>query len=132
MALDVRLSAVTPAESALRLQADSVRITIDRSPIVAPLPGGNQIMLDLGQRRVLIVAEGYLSESGTNNTEGGEIVADKDDLEVATEEWWDSTVTFTVSADNYQVKFKQCSFALDASRESFWHYTLQVEGFRVP
>lgn len=135
MAIDIRLNA--PSEGGnndLRLLANSVVIDYDRSPILAPLPGStvstpSVILLDLGQLRVNITVEGFVNETGTDQTEGANVIADKIDLETATIQWWDNEITFTVSEDSYTVKIAACRFSLRPGTETIkWDFQLRLIG----
>ena len=137
MPLDVKFEITTDrlvpstAAKVWKLQVSSCRIDYDRSPISASLPGNvNPLLLDLGQYRVNIQVEGITSETGTNQTDGGIPIMDKNHLEAAAQDWWNEDVRFTVSDDVYTVKVNAVSFTLQAALENRWTFRLQLTGFK--
>lgn len=102
------------------LQVENVSFAHDRSPIVIPLPGNPPQLIDLGQYKTQIKIEGVAAFPGTNETDGGIAIADKDDLETLINPtiavpWFNRTITLTDNTDNsgttYTVKIR--SLTLD-------------------
>ena len=132
MPLDVEFSSSSPqgVPSPIRLQAESISIIYDRSPIGAPLPGSDPILIDLGQRVVKIVIEGRVNETGTNEVEGATAISDKDDLEQIARLWYNTTITCTISADQYTTKLDSLRLTLLPGVETVkWDFNLQLVGF---
>ena len=139
MALQVVLRRTDPSIITYRLQAETVSVDYDRSAIVAPLPGGTSpLLLDLGQFKVSIVIEGWISRTGTDLTDGADPIPDKDDLELATRDWWSNGITIDVPSnveaatptrDRYQVRIMKFRAVLKGANENRWNYTLTCLGF---
>jgi hypothetical protein len=118
------------------LQTKSLSITHQRSPIAAPMPGSDPLLIDLGQWKATIVVSGTARFTGTNESEGGIAIADRDDLETiadptATNVWHDKTITLTDNTDSpakaYTVKIS--SLKLDkAETTDFYNFTLSMVG----
>ena len=141
MALDVRLQRVTKGSNSgnstiheqYKLQAQSVSISYDRSPISAPLPGGEVLLFDLGQTRVNISIDGIAGETGSDVSEGGIVIADKDDLEKVAihSDWWGlgtQVIRFVVSDDEYEVHIASLKFGLMAPVIDRWTFNLSMTG----
>ena len=129
MALDVTLA---NDGTTYRLRCNTVRIAWRRNPMIAPIPGANPILFDLGYFQVEIAAEGILPEADTTD-EGIGVVPGKSTFETAVKTWGDTeTLTFTVSADSYTVKIASCQFTIVAARENRWDFNLALRGFKNP
>ena len=121
------------ASTRYRLQANTITISHKREPKVAPLPGGNPLLIDLGQRSVSLLIEGKCNESGTDETEDAINIADRDDLEIIARDWGD-TETVTVSDNTppsphiYTVKIDGVTLARREAN-SFYDFTLRCSGF---
>lgn len=105
-----------------RLEAESVSIVFDRSPIQAPLPGADPLLLDLGMFRPSINIEGKVPV--TAGSDGGVTIPSKNNLEDAVESWYNTTITVTILGDSYTAKIASCAFSMPASREEVWDYRL--------
>ena len=138
MALDIRIQRITKGSNSgnstiheqFKLQAQDFNVSYDRSPISAPMPGGVVLLYDLGQTRVNISMNGIASETGTNITEGGIMIADKDDLETIaiTQNWWSGTIRVIALGDEYHVAIASAKFALAAPVINRWTFNLSMTG----
>ena len=141
MALDIRLQLITKGGSSgsstiheqYILQCQSVTVSYDRSPISAPLPGGEVLMFDLGQTRVNVAIDGIATDTGTNITQGGLMIADKDDLErIATNSvWWSvggRSIRFVASGDEYEVAIASLKFSMSAPIVDRWMFNMSMTG----
>ena len=84
------------ASGTYALQVTNFRVEHERFPKASPLPGGDPLLIDLGQRIVRLILTGTASEAGTNNTDGAIRVADRDELEIMGRTW-SNNVTLTDS-----------------------------------
>jgi hypothetical protein len=125
------------------LQATNINFSHERSPIMVPLPGTNPLFIDLGQWKVSIQIEGTASIPGTNLTDGGIAIADKDDLEIivgnqdsvfsgtSVKKWYANTITLTDTtnsiASTYDVKVSGLKMSRRAA-QNFYTFTLSLVG----
>lgn len=121
MALGVTL---VSGATTYRLEAESVSIAYERSPIQIPLPGSNPLLLDLGQFRPSINIDGKIPV--TAGSDGGVTIPSKNNLEDAVENWWNAPITVTILGDAYVSKIASCTFSMPASREAVWDYRLRL------
>jgi len=138
MALNIIIQRITKGSTSenstihdqFKVQAQDFNVSYDRSPISAPLPGGEVLLFDLGQTRVNISISGVTGETGTDNTEGGIDIADKDDLEtIATSEtWWNGTIRLVALSDEYHVAVASAKFALMAPVIDRWTFNMSLTG----
>lgn len=138
MALDIRIQRITKGNNSgastiheqFKVQAQDFNVSYDRSPISAPLPGGVVLLYDLGQTRVNIAMNGIASETGTNITEGGIMIADKDDLEniSITENWWSGIIRVIALGDEYHVAIASVKFGLAAPVINRWTFNISMTG----
>jgi len=138
MALNILIQRITKGSTSgnstvheqYKVQAQDFNVSYDRSPISAPLPGGEVLLFDLGQTRVNISISGIASETGTNNTEGGIAIADKDDLETIaiSETWWNGTIRLKALDDEYHVAVAAAKFALMAPVIDRWTFNMSLTG----
>jgi len=125
------------------LQANSVQYSHDRSPIMVPLPGSNPLFIDMGQWKVSVMIEGTASLAGTNLSDGGIAIADKDDLEAmvgnqdsvfsgtSVKKWYPETITLTDTTNSivstYEVKVSNLKMSKRAAN-NFYTFTLGLVG----
>lgn len=125
------------------LQATNINFSHERSPIMVPLPGTNPLFIDLGQWKVSIQIEGTASIPGTNLTDGGIAIADKDDLEIivgnqdsvfsgtSVKKWYPETITLTDTTNSivstYEVKVSNLKMSKRAAN-NFYTFTLGLVG----
>ena len=138
MALDIQIQRITKGNNSgastiheqFKVQAQSFNVSYDRSPISAPLPGGEVLLFDLGQTRVNVSMDGIAAESGTNITEGGIMIADKDDLEniAITENWWRGTIRVIALGDEYHLAVGSVKFGLQAPVINRWTFNMSFTG----
>jgi len=141
MALDVFLQRITKGANSgastiheqFKVQCQTLSVSYDRSPISAPLPGGEVLLFDLGQTRVNISIDGITADTGTNVSEGGIMIADKDDLEkVAVNQlWWGTAsqiIRFVASNDEYEVAIASLKFAMSAPIADRWTFNMSMTG----
>ena len=115
------------------LQVTNSSITHQREPKVSALPGGNPLMIDLGQRKVDIILEGFCSEKATNQLDGAINIADRDDIEIIGRDWGDTeTVTLTdlrpVANHIYTVKIVSTNVSKREAQESY-QFSIRLTGF---
>jgi len=130
--------------TAFMLQATNINFSHDRSPIMVPLAGTNPLFIDLGQWKVNIQIEGTVSFPGTNLSDSGIAIADKDDLETivgnhdsvfsgggAPKKWYNETITLTDTTNSivstYDVKVSSLKMSRRAANQ-FYTYTLSLVG----
>jgi len=129
--------------TAFMLQANNINFSHDRAPIMVPLAGTNPLFIDLGQWKVAIQIEGAASFPGTNLTDGGVAIADKDDLETivgnqdsifsgtSVKKWFNETITLTDTTNSivstYEVKVANLKISRRESQQ-FYSYTLSLVG----
>jgi len=122
-----------PARVQYRLQGESISIDYDRPVVVGPLAGrADPILLDLGFFRCSITLECVVPETvaeGTNLLDGGVEIGNKGDLERFINNFWNRTITLTMSGDQYRVLIHRCNFKNDATNERFWRCTLNMYAF---
>ena len=138
MALDIRIQGITKGTNSgnsviheqFKIQAQDFNVSYDRSPISAPLPGGVVLLYDLGQTRVNISMNGIASETGTNISEGGIMIADKDDLETIaiTQTWWNGVKRVVALGDEYLVAIASVKFGLSAPVINRWTFNISMTG----
>ena len=138
MALNIIIQRITKGSTSenstvheqFKVQAQDFNVSYDRSPISAPLPGGEVLLFDLGQTRVNVSISGITGETGTNNTEGGIAIADKDDLETIaiSETWWNGTIRLVALSDEYHVAVAAAKFALMAPVIDRWTFNISLTG----
>jgi len=141
MALDIFLQRITKGNNSgastiheqFKVQCQTLSVSYDRSPISAPLPGGEVLLFDLGQTRVNVTIDGIASDTGTNKTEGGINIADKDDLERVAihEDWWGTAtqvIRFIASTDEYEVAVSSLKFAMSAPIADRWTFNMSMTG----
>lgn len=138
MALDIQIQRITKGANSgastiheqFKIQAQDFNVSYDRSPISAPLPGGVVLLYDLGQTRVNISVSGIAAETGTNVSEGGIMIADKDDLEniAITQNWWAGIIRVIALSDEYHVAIASAKFALSAPVRNRWTFNLSMTG----
>ena len=120
-----------------KLQVTNLSITHDRSPIAVWLPGSQPLLLDLGQWKVSIALEGTCNFAGTDLTDGGIPIADKDDLEAIadptqTTPWHSSTITLTDDTDSGAVVYTVKISSLKLTKrdvQNKYDFTLTCVGF---
>jgi hypothetical protein len=126
------------------LQAANINFSHERSPIMIPLAGTNPLFIDLGQWKVSIQIEGTASLAGTNLSDGGVAIADKDDLEIivgnhdsvfsgggAPKKWYNETITLTDTTNSIVSTYAVKTSALKLSRraaQEFYTFTLSLVG----
>jgi hypothetical protein len=128
MALNVTMSGNSSSAKTYSLKVNSARISYDRSPLVAPMPGGvDPIILDLGQFRVKIVLEGTVPVSGTES-DGTNDIPSKVELEdlLTNPLWYAANITFVIGGDSYIAKIASCAFSLEASKEEWWTFNMAL------
>jgi len=138
MALDIRIQRITKGNNSaastiheqFKIQAQSFNVSYDRSPISAPLPGGVVLLYDLGQTRVNVSMDGVAAETDTNITEGGIMIADKDDLEAIaiTQNWWNGVKRVLALGDEYEVAISSVKFGLQAPVTNRWTFNISMTG----
>jgi hypothetical protein len=141
MALDILLQRVTKGSTSanstiheqFKVQCQSLSVSYDRSPISAPLPGGAVLLFDLGQTRVNVTIDGITADTGTNVSEGGIMIADKDDLEkiAVNQLWWGTAsqvIRFVASNDEYEVAIASLKFAMSAPIADRWTFNMSMTG----
>ena len=138
MGLDIRIQRITKGANSgastiheqFKIQAQNFNVSYDRSPISAPLPGGVVLLYDLGQTRVNVSMDGIAAETDTNISEGGIMIADKDDLETIaiSETWWNGTIRLVALSDEYHVAVAAAKFALMAPVIDRWTFNISLTG----
>tara|TARA_B100000949_G_scaffold231046_1_gene242515 strand:+ start:447 stop:878 length:432 start_codon:yes stop_codon:yes gene_type:complete len=138
MALDIRIQRITKGANSgastiheqFKIQAQNFNVSYDRSPISAPLPGGVVLLYDLGQTRVNVSLDGIAAETDTNISEGGIMIADKDDLEAIaiTQNWWNGIIRVIALGDEYEVAISSVKFALMAPVITRWTFNISMTG----
>ena len=138
MALDIKIQRITKGANSgastiheqFKIQSQDFNVSYDRSPISAPLPGGVVLLYDLGQTRINISLSGIAAESGTNVSEGGIMIADKDDLEdiAITQNWWAGIIRVVALGDEYHVAIASAKFALTAPVTNRWTFNMSMTG----
>jgi len=120
-------SAVTYA-----LQAREIQIMLTRSPMQSPLPGGDPLLLDLGQIRPVIKISGTVNS--TSSTDGSNTIPSKRQLEDFTEEAYQSNLTVDITigstTDRYTHKVQALTFMLPAARDDLYDFTLTLACLR--
>lgn len=115
------------AATTYRLQADTLRYGIERSPLQAPLSGRYPFIIDLGQYKPRIIIDGILGT--TAGSDGGVIIPSFFNLVAATLLWWDTSITLSFTGYSELCKFQSLQGTLTAAKEEFWVYSLTfVEG----
>jgi hypothetical protein len=134
--------------TAFMLQATNINFSHDRAPIMVPLAGTNPLFIDLGQWKVSIQIEGTVSFPGTNLSDGGIAIADKDDLEkivgnhdsifndevaviTGVKKWYNETITLTDTTNSIVSTYEVKSAGLKLSRraaQEFYTFTLSLVG----
>ena len=112
------------------LQATNINFSHERAPIMVPLPASNPLFIDLGQWKVSIQIEGTANIPGTNLTDGGIAIADKDDLETiaTTTAWWNGIIRLKALDDEYEVAVASAKFALMAPVIDRWTFNMSLTG----
>jgi len=138
MGLDILIQRITKGSNSgastiheqFKVQAQDFNVSYDRSPISAPLPGGVVLLYDLGQTRVNVSLNGIAAETDTNISEGGIMIADKDDLEAIaiTQNWWNGIIRVIALGDEYEVKLASIKFALMAPIITRWTFNMSMTG----
>ena len=138
MALDILIQRITKGVNSgassiheqFKVQAQDFNVSYDRSPISAPLPGGVVLLYDLGQTRVNVSMNGIAAETGTNVTEGGIMIADKNDLErvAVHEDWWSGIIRIIALGDEYHVAIASVKFGLQAPVINRWTFNISMTG----
>ena len=135
MALSVVLkSDGTGTDSAVNysLQATELQISLGRSPIQSPLPGGDPLLLDLGQVKPVIKISGTITTVA--GTAGGNVIPSKRQLEDFIEAAYQSnlTIEITVGAttDRYTHKVASLVFSLPAAREDLYDFALTLAALK--
>jgi len=138
MALDIRIQRITKGADSgastiheqFKIQAQDFNVSYDRSPISAPLPGGVVLLYDMGQTRVNISVSGIAAETDTNISEGGIMIADKDDLEAVaiTQNWWAGIIRVIALGDEYHVAIASAKFSLAAPVRNRWTFNMSMTG----
>ena len=123
-----------------KLQASRIIITHEKSPIAAALPGISPLLFDLGQWRVFVNIEGVTSFPGTNLTDAGINIADKDDIEdmanpTITNPWHGRTILITDATASpssvYTVKLSKVELTkIDA--QNVYTFSIQAIGRKNP
>ena len=129
--------------TAFMLQATNINFSHERAPIMIPLAGTNPLFIDLGQWKVSIQIEGTTSLAGTNLSDGGIAIADKDDLETivgnqdsvfsgtSVQKWYANTITLTDTTNSivstYDVKVSGLKMSRRAAQD-FYTFTLSLVG----
>jgi hypothetical protein len=90
------------------LPTEEAEIIYARKPMQAPLPGGDPILIDLGQIVPSIILSGRVDD--TAGSSGGNTIPTKNNLEDALESWYTDTVTVTIGGDAYVSKFNTARF----------------------
>ena len=123
-------SAASTVHEQYKIQAQDFNVSYDRRQISAPLPGGSVLLFDLGQTRVNISISGIAGQTGTNDTEGGIAIADKDDLETiaTTTAWWNGIIRLKALDDEYEVAVASAKFALMAPVIDRWTFNMSLTG----
>jgi len=138
MALDILLQRITKGTNSanstvheqFKVQVQDLNISYDRSPIAAPLPGGEVVLFDLGQTRVNISTSGIAAETGTNITESGIMIADKDDIaKMAThEDWYTGIIRLKIQSEEYELKIASAKLGLQAPVTTRWTFNISMTG----
>ena len=141
MALDIFLQRITKGNNSgastvheqFKIQCQSLSVSYDRSPISAPLPGGEVLLFDLGQTRVNVNIDGITADTGTNGSEGGIMIADKDDLERVSihQDWWGTAsqvIRFKASDDEYEVQIASLKISMMAPITDRWTFNMSMTG----
>ncbi len=119
------------------LQTIDVVINHQRAPILFTLPGGDPIMLDLGQWKTTITLSGIADFTGTNKLDGVVPIADRNDLEAMADPevpnaWYDQTILLTDNTDSngtiYTVKIATVKLEKKDVRD-YYDFTLSCLGF---
>ena len=114
------------------LQVTNFKVEHERLPKVSPLPAGNPLLIDLGQRLVRVTLEGTASEAGINNTDGAVRIADRDELEEMGRTWGnDVTITdsATSPATTYTAKIQKV--ALERKNvQTFYNFLMIIIGYK--
>lgn len=114
------------------LQAREIQINLSRSPMQSPLPGGDPLLLDLGQIRPVIKITGIVRS--TPGADGGLVIPSKRQLEDYAEEAYQSTLTVDIISgsitDRYTHKVQALVFMLPAAREDVYDFTLTLAALR--
>ena len=125
MALTVELKKTTGGAVTYRLQATSFVVMVGRSPLQAPLPGGDPLLLDLGQYKTQITVSGIIGDA--SSTDGGVTIPSKNQLETAAYEWYDETNQIVDGSDVYVGKIASLRFEKAPDRaENQWDFSLQL------
>lgn len=134
MPLDVTIagSPAIDGQTSFNLQTANAVIVYDRSPIVAPLPGGTIVLLDLGQQRINIILEGIASQPGTDLADGATRIADQDHLEEIARTWDPNNIDLTIQdatyVRTYRVKVVNLRMTLKAAVEDKWDFVMNLTG----
>jgi len=141
MALDIFLQRITKGNNSgastvheqFKIQCQTLSVSYDRSPISAPLPGGEVLLFDLGQTRVNVTIDGITADTGTNVSEGGIMIADKDDLERVAihQDWWGTAsqvIRFKASDDEYEVQIASLKISMMAPVTDRWTFNMSMTG----
>ena len=121
------------------LAASNIVISHVRAPIVAPLPGSDPLILDLGQWKTTVTVTGRAEFTGTNKLDGTIPIADRDDFENMVDPlignpWFDETITLTDNTDSggttYTVKISTVKLEkIDVKK--YYEFTISCIGFLV-
>ena len=141
MALDIFLQRITKGNNSgastvheqFKIQCQTLSVSYYRSPISAPLPGGEVLLFDLGQTRVNVTIDGITADTGTNVSEGGIMIADKDDLERVAihQDWWGTAsqvIRFKASDDEYEVQIASLKISMMAPVTDRWTFNMSMTG----
>jgi hypothetical protein len=127
----------SPSKS-FNLDAKEIKISHQRSPILAPMPASDPLLIDLGQWKSTITITGICNFSGTNQTDtGGTTIADRDDLEDMvnpgiTTPWYNEDITLTDSTNGGNATYivKISSLTLEKTGANTWYnFTLTCVGY---
>jgi hypothetical protein len=125
------------AKTDFKLKAVDMVVDHDRSPISAPIPYTNPILIDLGQWKVNITISGKCDFPGTDQSEGGVAIADMDDLvqmadSSSANPWHSNTITLTDTTSTttltYTVKIGGVKIEKRDAQE-YYSFTLKLVGF---
>lgn len=125
---------ITDGVTTFRLQTESFVVGHSRQPRASPLPNNAPLLIDLGSRKTELTISGVAAEVGTDESDEGVTIADRDDLETIAEAWGDTeTVTITDARPSvarvYTVKIVNIKLERKGDRD-FYDFILQAVGFR--
>lgn len=111
----------TMTSETYRLKIDEASISYRRSPIQAPLPFADPLIIDLGQYAPSISISGIVDEVASSD--GGVTVPNKETLENAVSDWQDD-ITITINGDAYIGRISDCVFSVSGAREDRWNFRM--------